>query len=130
MSLQAERISRAGLKLKPDVKARWLEALRSGEYQQGKDQLSVGEQHATEFSEARGVSYCCLGVLAKVCAMGCEMNLCTIPFGDFRQVIVDCGMGMEDTEDAQKRVQDALATLNDSDEYSFLQIAEVIEELL
>lgn len=128
MSLQAERIRNTGLKLKPDVKAKWLEALRSGEYQQAKGQLSVGEQDANEFGPAQGVTYCCLGVLAKVCGLGCEMNLGTIPFDDFLQVIGDCGM--EDTDDAQERVQDALATLNDSDEYSFLQIAEVIAEHL
>jgi hypothetical protein len=38
--------------MNPEIKALWIEALRSGEYQQGKDQLKSAEG-----------KYCCLGVL-------------------------------------------------------------------
>ena len=37
--------------MKPDIKAQWLTALRSGDYQQGQGYLRQGDQ------------YCCLGVL-------------------------------------------------------------------
>ena len=37
--------------MKPEIKAQWLSALRSGDYQQGQGYLRQGDQ------------YCCLGVL-------------------------------------------------------------------
>lgn len=40
--------------MNPEVKAKWLEALRSGEYKQGTGHLN------------RGRRYCCLGVLCEV----------------------------------------------------------------
>ncbi len=42
-------------KLKPEFKAKWVAALRSGEYQQGKRALNPQEGH-----------YCCLGVACVV----------------------------------------------------------------
>lgn len=42
-------------KLSPEIKAKWVEALRSGKYEQGKHEL-LNERGA----------YCCLGVLAHV----------------------------------------------------------------
>lgn len=44
------------MKLKEDIKARWLAALRSGEYVQGKQALRRSDVDG-------GVRYCCLGVL-------------------------------------------------------------------
>ncbi len=46
-------------KLPPDIKARWLTALRSGEYKQGKNRLRNTQ------SDGKFV-YCCLGVLCDV----------------------------------------------------------------
>ena len=40
--------------MKPEIKERWLIALRSGNYQQGKGQLKDGDR------------YCCLGVLCDI----------------------------------------------------------------
>lgn len=48
-------------KLKPDVKAKWLEALRSGQYQQGRFYLH------RELDEGRD-QFCCLGVLCDIAA--------------------------------------------------------------
>lgn len=42
--------------MNPDVKAKWLEALRSGEYQQQTD----------GFLRTRSDGYCCLGVLSQI----------------------------------------------------------------
>ena len=46
------------VKLKAEVKKKWLEALRSGSYQQGKQRLRV----TTDNSD----SFCCLGVLCDI----------------------------------------------------------------
>lgn len=40
--------------MNPEVKAKWLAALRSGDYEQGRDALRTGTRHR---------QYCCLGVL-------------------------------------------------------------------
>lgn len=42
------------IKLPPDYKAKWIEALRSGRYAQGKNYLRVKD------------TYCCLGVLCDI----------------------------------------------------------------
>jgi hypothetical protein len=39
-----------------EIKAEWLEALRSGEYQQGRENLAVRREDGS-------MTYCCLGVL-------------------------------------------------------------------
>lgn len=43
--------------MNPEVKKRWVAALRSGEYVQGNDAMCVRSEYAED-------SYCCLGVLA------------------------------------------------------------------
>lgn len=45
--------------LDPDIKEKWIQALESGEYEQGNGRLYDAEANR----------YCCLGVLAKVCDM-------------------------------------------------------------
>ena len=44
------------MKMNPEFKALWVEALRSGKYKQGKGKLRQGDEHD-------GFSYCCLGVV-------------------------------------------------------------------
>lgn len=46
--------------MNPDVKARWLSALRSGDYQQGTGSLRLTQYGAEE--------WCCLGVLCDIAA--------------------------------------------------------------
>jgi len=46
--------------VRADVKAKWVEALRSGEYPQAQNALVV-------YSEHEPLGYCCLGVLGAVC---------------------------------------------------------------
>jgi hypothetical protein len=50
----------ASFKLDPEVKAKWVAALRSGDYRQGRGAL------ATRLPD--GVEYCCLGVLMEIAA--------------------------------------------------------------
>lgn len=88
------------------LKAKWIEALRSGEYEQGK-----------HLFEADG-AFCCLGVLCKV--MG-------IPTVD------NNGAGswsaVEDVLPDRYKTASALATMNDS-HTSFSEIADYIEKNL
>ena len=53
----------------PEVKKRWLDALRNGEYQQGRHSLKrafpyFGDPELAD--ENRAYSYCCLGVLCEI----------------------------------------------------------------
>lgn len=50
-------MSKTKIKLKPEIKARWLAALRSGHYQQGYGRLR------TRYTDDRPDEFCCLGVL-------------------------------------------------------------------
>ena len=47
-------------KLDPEFKAKWVTALRSGEYKQGRGLLYTGE------------AYCCLGVAGRICGIPVE----------------------------------------------------------
>lgn len=49
--------------MKADIKTRWLEALRSGDYTQGRQKLC---QLTDPMERDAGLSYCCLGVLCEL----------------------------------------------------------------
>ncbi len=86
--------------MKPEYKAPWLAALRSGEYKQGRGRL---KREAGVFT--RAWYYCCLGVLED--ATGVYGNL-------------DCmGLGPNDTE--------ILVRMNDAERQDFNTIADYIE---
>lgn len=51
--------------MNPDVKAQWLEALRSDEFIQGREQLK-GEIWNNDEDEVIDFEYCCLGVLCEL----------------------------------------------------------------
>lgn len=48
--------------MKPEYKTKWIEALRSGRYEQGRGHM---EHNGT---------FCCLGVLRKECLVPCYIN--------------------------------------------------------
>jgi hypothetical protein len=50
----------------PEIKTRWLEALRSGHYRQGKHKLRKPGHRATPFASRRDPEFCCLGVLCEL----------------------------------------------------------------
>lgn len=52
------------MKMNPEIRARWTEALRSGKYSQTKDYLHVVSNGDPADGEAPG--YCCLGVLCEL----------------------------------------------------------------
>jgi|688.fasta_scaffold176977_2 hypothetical protein len=120
-----------------EIKARWIEALRSGNYEQGR------------YSLRRGSEFCCLGVLCDIVKddVNCDWMEGEDSFGslykfaesdevlpelvvihaDLKErspelhVAVKCG-----NEEAMEFA--ALANLNDSGEYSFERLADLIEE--
>ena len=54
------QIAKAPTPLHPEVKEKWLTALRSGDYTQGRHYL------ATEREDGSGFDFCCLGVLCDI----------------------------------------------------------------
>ena len=105
--------------MKPEIKTKWVEALRSGEYQQGKYKLIENEK------------YCCLGVLSNLFAKekGCDFPI--EPFEVLRFDVVDWS-GIDRTnpslyfEDGHQ----SLTSLNDFVNLNFKELADLIEEQL
>jgi hypothetical protein len=116
-------------KLKPEIKRKWLAALRSGEFKQGQGALY------------RDGLYCCLGVLCEVVAkeqgydfdefaneeqeMPNEVLVATV-FGDKPRATWEWKV----TPHRVNARPTTLPVLNDSGEFTFGQIANLIEEQL
>lgn len=114
------------LKLKPEVKTEWLNALRSGEYEQGTGFLS------------KDGKFCCLGVL---CDIATKQGVCKkIEYNHIHydgndshlpnSVRIWCGFG-NNPQGCNPIVNEIhLTTLNDTQKKSFDEIADLIEEHL
>jgi len=144
--------------MNPEIKQLWLEALRSGKYEQGKSLLRPDDN-----------SYCCLGVL---CQIAEERGICkyvpsdthkgfTVGYPDVFQDGYDDGNLYEDSElpwvvkqwagvesenpkitlneknikeyfkgTMQDNTKVSLAELNDNFGYTFAELADIIEEQL
>ena len=89
-----------------ELKRLWVQALRSGKYEQARSAFCV-------MSNGNGVSYCALGVLVK------EANLAITPNTDWCDTVEGLGVSVEDI--------DTLVELNDTDKKSFSEIADWIE---
>ena len=89
----------------PELKARWIAALRSGEYTQGRYSLKTKEGH-----------YCCLGVLCMVLE---RPDLTSTSYEHLRKA-----SGLTNSE------TDGCVELNDTAKLSFNQIANYIEVYL
>ncbi|MFE7797032.1 hypothetical protein [Nocardia sp. NPDC057440] len=110
--------------MKADIKQKWVDALRSGEYRQGKEYLQFDG------------NYCCLGVLCDI----------AIRDGLLLKVEHDAGAGWYDYDTATlpDRVREwagldscdpvvageRLSAWNDNEDKSFEQIADLIQEHL
>jgi hypothetical protein len=129
------------MKLKPEVKARWLAALRSGEYLRGTGTLYNGCD-----------SYCCLGVLLKEYGytlipatdrLGAQCvveGVTTKPVDGIPYVLLE--KFFKDTKNntnsktttvpiqSNKTTSPTLVHLNDLSGASFAEISDVIEECL
>jgi hypothetical protein len=114
------------LKLNPVVKAAWLEALRSGDYKQGRERL-----HRINDDGSSG--YCCMGVL-------CELAIGSMPVYRY-QAEDEWGdpVFSYDGDDSyppvnvmqwanlDRTAQFTLSRLNDDEVFNFSEIADWIE---
>ena len=112
--------SEKGWVVDQELKAKWLEALRSGEYVQGYGALC-----------SRDNEYCCLGVLVEVGGLATKTpgaNVYTFHW----PVANDTSQGIIPSEDAEKiglseGVTTKLMELNDERRWSFEEIANWLE---
>lgn len=105
-------------KMNPELKAKWIEALRSGKYQQAKARLRTAESR-----------FCCLGVLAEV--QGATWDHFDCPFIAGEMVRAKMGDWLKDNAAGGLTMgqQTRLSDMNDTGS-SFAQIADYIEEHL
>ncbi len=108
------------MKMNAELKQRWVDALRSGNYEQG--------HHALCNVEADGSkSYCCLGVLQDVAG---EVEFLHLDDGGLRPKGFPSSEWMEThgiTDGGRKSTMYDLAQMNDSGGKSFREIADYIE---
>lgn len=97
-----------------EIKQKWVEALRSGKYKQGKRVLRSGDK------------FCCLGVLCEVVGIDYNGNLPYLPSDVMKLAGLDCKNPIV----SYSREEITLASLNDDLNFSFHSIAEVIERNL
>lgn len=124
-------------KLDPDFKRKWVEALRSGKYLQGKSLLASQSKE-----DADAVNYCCLGVAG--CTVGIPVNQMREE-SEFSDIIdYEVGSGNPNLENKETsfimsvlprelifgNLVDKLVSLNDEQGKTFLEIADWIEENL
>ena len=107
--------------MNPEVKAKWVAALRSGEYEQGTEMLRPGEN-----------TYCCLGVLADVVDPN-GWKLEPGNFGPLWEHKSFCGRPSNDIlkqVGLTRKAVDDLIKMNDVELRPFNEIADYIEENL
>lgn len=102
-----------------ELKAKWVEALRSGKYKQGRGTL-----------RRKNGTFCCLGVLCDVESPDGWMAEPLI--GNYIERVDGCGPGYLPVRIAEAAAlmtkdQEYLVVLNDSDRASFSEIANYIE---
>lgn len=105
--------------LDKEIKKAWIEALRSGKYEQGKGYLK------------KDGAYCCLGVL---CEINNKMEEYGCIIGTSNNVYLNENLEIEFNLNYNGRFKgfeidkiSCLTEMNDSQKYTFEQIAEVIE---
>ena len=102
--------------MKADIKTRWVEALRSGHYKQGKGQLRPTSD-----------SYCCLGVLCDI------MNPEGWTLDDGLYIFEDRFFGVLSPELRSKtgvnqKIHSTVMDMNDIEKKPFKEIAQWIQE--
>lgn len=108
-----------GITMTSEQKAKWLAALRSGEYCQSQHFLYSHNRK----DEQNG--FCCLGVAAKAVfdyPLGRLEQLCSFPKDEFIG-----RLGPREADGKIASIQGALVHLNDELRWSFTQIADFIE---
>jgi len=100
-----------------EIKKIWVQALRSGLYEQTTGELTDGE------------GYCCLGVLCDIAAMNGLVQSACHPFSPDEAIRMWSGLEIDTTVDFNG-VNKYLSQVNDDDRQDFHQIADIIEEQL
>jgi hypothetical protein len=112
-----------------EIKHRWIEALRSGEYEQGQECLHNHNEN----------TFCCLGVLCDLHAKETNTNWVNYPeegypsdYLGYDVILPDEVIDWSGLEDHNPRVTPTLsiAAYNDQKGYSFDQLADLIEKHL
>lgn len=101
--------------LDPDFKAKWCEALRSGDYQQGHRSLVIPAQPRRDSKEEP--AFCCLGVALEI--LGWNRDCGGITYSRLQKEV-----GLDDSAQAH------LMKMNDSMKRPFSEIADYIEKHL
>lgn len=110
--------------MKKEIADAWVKALRSGEYEQGYKCLYQNN------------TYCCLGVLCdlaekeKICKKASDYRD-RVYFDEERLCLPESVIewsGMLSRSGERAEFEESLADLNDSQEYSFEEIANIIEK--
>lgn len=111
--------------LKPGIKTKWINALRSGKYTQGKERL-CRTNPLTGKDEM-----CCLGVLFDIASDRYWEELvdstCWIAKGEYSESTTHFPGGSE-TGDLDDDIESHLMSLNDDEDYTFKMIANWLEE--
>lgn len=100
--------------MNPEVKAKWLEALRSGKYKQGKEFLK------------RGNKFCCLGVLCDISGLDYghhDTELLPLNIAEYAEL-------PESPDVIVNGKHQELVILNDGKGYGFKRLANLIEKYL
>jgi len=136
-------------RMNPEIKSKWLAALRSGEYEQARGSLHR-IMHTADFKDKIDCGFCCLGVL---CDIAAREDVCwwldgeavTVdPMGKTlfdnevlpRKVAEWAGLDdlnpvvPFDVDDDEDRERKRLSELNDEYRFDFERIANIIEEHL
>lgn len=114
--------------MRKQLKEKWVKALRSGEFKQGKDYLCAEQDDGTH-------AFCCLGVLACVMGKKPERLISKSHLNEVRMAkpsgLGSWGSGCYDNEDPETHytTQRKLAAMNDNGD-SFKQIANWISRNL
>lgn len=107
--------------LKAEVKKRWVKALRSGEFQQGKGYLKL-----LPFGRQKATRYCCLGVLCQIEGVreNHSFDAKSVNFGKSNTRLSDYMLRKIGLNESEMK---NLMRMNDSGDKTFKQIAQYIQ---
>lgn len=123
-------LSMTHAKMKPLWKKKWIAALLSGDYKQGREALRTGTEEKSQF--------CCLGVLCDLVAKGKRDGQWnsrlskgeTIPAWAFAGVSGNLPKHIQEKANVSLAAENHLMILNDTYEWSFKKIAKWIDNNL
>ena len=117
-------------RMNQEIKAKWLDALRSGKYEQGTGALR-NRFLEDEFAPTPHFAYCCLGVLCDVMEPTGWDGTVFHSFADLPpdEITLKAGLGKRESFRDRETVVSILARMNDNGT-PFSEIADWIEENL